>query len=121
MVLTPFELDFSDPHKPRVMVDGENLIETLAIRSIHFDAGPTSFPTVTIYVASAPTVQAEGEVNIRSLDQEADRSARDIVLEWLDSIDPDEVEQRVLSAAVLAEPIGMGFIRALREMAGDGT
>lgn len=97
----------------RVIVNDVDITDSVAAMRYTEAVGET--PTLELSLRCEPNV-IEGEgVVIASGGLHETASAA--VIEWLDTIDPDYVEQRVLNLG-FGVPVGEGVLMVLREVAG---
>lgn len=121
----PFYLDVTNPRKPALFVDGEDVIERYRVKRVGFEIGVEDLPKLFVELAAGGGI-IEGEAIVHQVRDAEGENPRETILAFLRGVNPAVLEQaaleRVGSLGGLAEDesVGGSFLGALRAMLGEG-
>ena len=103
----------AQPGHVELTVNGENL--TRQVASVMFEAAAGDLPRMGV-VFKEPAFSFEGE-GVVHVQQPVEVAPADVIVAFLDSIDPEQLQELVLTEGDFATPPGVAFLSVLRKMA----
>lgn len=115
--LSQINIDLSEPMRPSIDVDGECVTKKHRVAAATLQLVAGSVPKLFLEIVGRSETDGLAEVHYI---QQTDPAV--VVREWLDTLDPDLLEKRVLESADFSgDSTGTAFVRVLKEMADGRT
>lgn len=120
MTVTPVDIDYTDPARGRLLVDGVDVSDK--VTALRFEVDRTALPVLTVQTIPAAGRIFGAAVVVHELPAEPDPSGAGTVLRFLDGCDPAELERQALAGLGLdGESLSTGeaMLATLRRWAAD--